>query len=189
VLGLDHHADPLWRQVILQPVGDLLGQPLLHLQITGEQLDHPRQLGQPEDPIARQVADVRDALERQHVVLAQRLDRDVAGQHEFVVALVVRERGQVELARCQHLGVCVRHPARGVGQVVAVRVPAERLEQIRHRSLRRGQVDPRPAPHHVQLRRRDGFAEFGSDRCHLRAPPASRSRKRSVYSFVNQSWR
>ena len=48
---------------------------------------------------AGQVGDVRDAVERQHVVHAQRLERDVAHDDELVVALVVVEgRGGERLA-------------------------------------------------------------------------------------------
>ena len=90
---------PRGLQVGLQPVGDLLGQPLLDLRAAGEQLDHPGELGQPEDPLAGQVPDVRDADERQQVVLAHRLHRDGAGEHQLVVALVVGERGELEGAR------------------------------------------------------------------------------------------
>src|SRR6476620_5139046 len=39
------------RKMILEPVGDLLRQPFLHLGAAGEQLDHPRQLGQAQDPL------------------------------------------------------------------------------------------------------------------------------------------
>jgi hypothetical protein len=39
-------------KVRTQPVGDLLGQPLLHLRPTREMLDDTRQLGQPEDAAA-----------------------------------------------------------------------------------------------------------------------------------------
>ena len=96
VLGLEHHPDALGRELGLEPVGDLLGEPLLDLQAAGEQLDHPGQLGQAEDALAGQVADVGDPGERQQVVLAQRVERDVPGQHQLVVALVVGEGGQVE---------------------------------------------------------------------------------------------
>jgi hypothetical protein len=33
------------RKLIVEPVGDLLRQPFLHLGATGEQFDHPSQLG------------------------------------------------------------------------------------------------------------------------------------------------
>ena len=40
-----------------------------------------RDAAEPDDPLARQVRDVRDAEERQQVVLADRAERDVAQQH------------------------------------------------------------------------------------------------------------
>jgi hypothetical protein len=69
VLGLQHHADALGRQLVLEPVGDLGGEPLLELQAAGEQLDHPGQLGQAQDAPGGQVADVGHPDERQQVVL------------------------------------------------------------------------------------------------------------------------
>src|SRR5918993_1580549 len=44
VLGLHHDANALGVELVLQPVGDLLGEPLLDLQAAGEQLDHPGEL-------------------------------------------------------------------------------------------------------------------------------------------------
>ena len=83
---------PLGRSSRCEPAGDLRRQPLLDLQRAGEVIDHARELRQPDDPLARQVADVGDADERQQVVLAQRVERDVAGDDELVVAAVVGER-------------------------------------------------------------------------------------------------
>ena len=39
------------RYVVLEPVGDLLGQPFLHLGAACEQLDDPRQLRQAKNPL------------------------------------------------------------------------------------------------------------------------------------------
>ena len=58
VLGLDDDPDAARVQMGLQPVGHLDGQPLLDLGAPGEQLDHPRELGQPEDPLAPAGTDV-----------------------------------------------------------------------------------------------------------------------------------
>ena len=76
VLGLDHDADALRLELALEPARDLRGQPLLDLQRAGEELDHAGELRQADDPLAGQVADVRDADERQQVVLAERVERD-----------------------------------------------------------------------------------------------------------------
>ena len=47
-----------------QALGDLFGQPFLDLGPGREVLHQPGQLGQPDDALAGQVADVRDAGER-----------------------------------------------------------------------------------------------------------------------------
>ena len=72
MLRLEHDTDASRRELFLQPVRDLNGHPLLDLQPSCEELDDARQLRQPENAVARDVADVGDADERQHVVLAQR---------------------------------------------------------------------------------------------------------------------
>ncbi len=46
---------PLGTQVAGQPVGDLLGEPLLHLRPVGEQFHHAGELGQAEDALAGQI--------------------------------------------------------------------------------------------------------------------------------------
>ena len=63
---------PRGSRMLHQRVGDLGGQPLLHLRAAGEHVDQPGQLGQPGDPavLRRDVADVRDAVEGHQVVLA-----------------------------------------------------------------------------------------------------------------------
>jgi hypothetical protein len=58
VLGLHHDPDAPRAQLVLQPLCDLLGEALLELQVAGEQVGHPGQLGQTEDPSRRYVADV-----------------------------------------------------------------------------------------------------------------------------------
>lgn len=47
VFRLDGHADCLGARLIVRPVGDPLGQPLLDLRAAGEMLEDPTQLGQP----------------------------------------------------------------------------------------------------------------------------------------------
>jgi hypothetical protein len=41
MLGFHDDSHTARRHMILEPVGDLLGQPLLDLRAAGEQLDHP----------------------------------------------------------------------------------------------------------------------------------------------------
>jgi hypothetical protein len=75
----------LWVEPRLQEVRDLLRQALLDLQAAGIRLDHARDLGQADDPSARDIRDRRRAEERQEVVLAQRVERDVLDDHHLAV--------------------------------------------------------------------------------------------------------
>jgi hypothetical protein len=63
VLALDHHAHATRQQVGVEPVGHLLCEAFLYLGAASEKLDHPGPIGQGEDAIAGQVADVHDADE------------------------------------------------------------------------------------------------------------------------------
>jgi hypothetical protein len=133
-------------QLLLQPADDLAGEPFLGLEVAGEQLDHPGQLGQAQDALARQVADVGDTPERQQVVLAQRAQWDRPGHHQLVVALVVGEGGGAERRRGEQLGEGVRDPARGAGKALGAQVGPEGLQQRPGGRLGRLQVDPAEGP-------------------------------------------
>ena len=56
---------------------------------------------QSDDALAGQIPDVGDPDEGQHVVFTHRSQRQVAGNHEFVVALVVGKGGQIEGPRSE----------------------------------------------------------------------------------------
>src|ERR1700733_745617 len=105
MVGFEDDAYPLRLEVFLQPVCYLDGEAFLDLEVPGEQLHHPGQLGQPQDPFGGYVADVGHAVEGQEVVLAQRVEGDVPGQDQLVVALVVGEGGEVERLGRQELGI------------------------------------------------------------------------------------
>lgn len=51
MLGLHNDTQTARRNVILEPIGDLLRQPFLHLRASGEQLDYPSQLGEAQNPL------------------------------------------------------------------------------------------------------------------------------------------
>ena len=51
MLGFHDDTQTARRNLILEPVGDLLRQPFLHLRAAGEQLDDPGQLGQAKNPL------------------------------------------------------------------------------------------------------------------------------------------
>ena len=79
-------ADPVRLQHGVEGVGDLRREPLLHLQAARERVDEAGELRDADHAIARQVADVHLPADRRHVVLAERLEADVAQDHDLVVA-------------------------------------------------------------------------------------------------------
>ena len=128
---------PRGSRISHQRVGDLRGQPLLDLGAAGVDVDQPGQLGQAGDlaGVGRDVADVRDAAERDQVVLAGRVDLDVLDQHHLVVAEVEGRRQDVLGPLPQpgeDLLVRTGHPGRRLPQSLAVRVLADRDQQLAH---------------------------------------------------------
>ena len=138
-------------------VGDLGGEPLLHLGPPGVGVDQPGQLRQAGDAavVVRDVGHVGLADERHQVVLAERVERDVPHHDHLVVAGL---EGDVEDARrgrsCSppKISAYMRgHPCGRALQAVAVGVLADRLEDLADRLL-----DPRPrrsTPHGLDVGR------------------------------------
>src|SRR3989454_871682 len=73
-----------------QRVRHLVGETLLHLEPAGKHLDHPWDLGETDQATVRQVGDVGPAEKGQQVVLAQRVDLDVAHADQVLVPLAVQ---------------------------------------------------------------------------------------------------
>ena len=144
MLGLEHDADAARLQRLLEPVGDLRRHALLHLQIARVHVDDARELREPDDARSRDVPDVRDAGERQQVMLAEGVERDVADDDELVVLAVVRERRRFERLDGLELLVHSRDAAGRVAQRLVVEVVAEAGQQIGGGLLDLGQID-RPA--------------------------------------------
>jgi hypothetical protein len=67
-----------------------------------------------------------DSDEQQQVMLTHRLHRDGAGDDQLVIRCVVAERGQVERAWGEHLGVGAGHLSWASGQAFGVEVDQER---------------------------------------------------------------
>ena len=65
--------------------GDLIGQPLLHLEPAAEHVDQPRDLAQADDLRARDVGDVALPEERQQMMLAQAVEVDVLDDHHLAI--------------------------------------------------------------------------------------------------------
>ena len=84
MLGLHVHDGALAVELGHERIGDLRGQLLLQLQTTGKDLDRAGKLGKSRDATVGNVADGCLAVERQHMVFAQRVEGDVALDDEVV---------------------------------------------------------------------------------------------------------
>jgi hypothetical protein len=73
---------------------------------------------------------MRDAGERQQVMLADGAERDGPGQHQLVITLVVGERGQPQRPRVEQLRVGAGHPRRGLPQILAVDGDPQRRKEV-----------------------------------------------------------
>ena len=126
MLGLDDDDDALGVQNLIDRVGNLSGQALLHLGAARAAFDHACQLGQARhDAAARNVAHVSAAVEGQQVMLTHREEGDVTDQDQLVGARV--ELGAQVLAgvlgqALAHLPPRARHTVGGADQALALGV-------------------------------------------------------------------
>ena len=134
MIRLDHDADARRLEHAAERIGNLIGEPLLDLEPPRKDLDDAGNLGQPDDPPVGQIRDVRTAEERQHVVLAHRVDLDVAhADHAFV--LFFEQRVADDLVHVH--AIAAREPlercldaGRRLRQALAFGILAELLEYL-----------------------------------------------------------
>ena len=116
VTRLDHHGDSLGVELFHQEVGQLFGQPFLHLRALGEHVDDAGNLGQPDDLAVGDVGDVRLPDDRQQMMLAKADEANVLDQDHLVIFL--REQlsemaTRVLMQALEDLGI---HPGHAVGR-------------------------------------------------------------------------
>jgi hypothetical protein len=73
------------------------------------------------------------------------VERYVASDDQFVVALVVRKRGQVERPWCEQLCVRGSNPAGSIGEVFAIGILSKGDEQVGNGPAGARKVDPAAA--------------------------------------------
>ena len=146
MLALDHHDHPARLQDAVDGIGDLGGQPLLHLGAFRIEIDEPGQLAEPGDLAisARDVADVGNPGERHQMVLAAAPHLDVLDQHQLVVAEV--EDGGQHLLRilpqtAEHLRVRPRDPLRSIAQTVPIGIFTDPDQDLAYRSDDTGMIE------------------------------------------------
>ena len=90
--GLDNHGHAHRVQRLLNAVANLHRQPLLHLQAAGKTLHHAGHLREARDVTVGDIGHMGLAVERQHVMLAKRVEFDVLDQHHLPVFFAERRR-------------------------------------------------------------------------------------------------
>ena len=136
-----------------EPVRDLLGHPLLHGEAARVEPHEAGELGDAEDLVAGDIADVGAPVEGQRVMLAQRVEADGALDDLRVAPLdALRALGREDRAQLRVAVVAggrveerLHEPARRVSSTGCVEVEAERREDLGGVALepspvRRGQV-------------------------------------------------
>ncbi len=132
----EHDEDATRCESLVEDVGDLFAQTLLHLRAGRDRVDDLRQGTEPDDAFVGEVGDVRRAEERQQMVLAHGTEGDVADEHGVARrALLDGDRASQVLAgvladAAEELRVRVGDARRGVGQAVAGRILADRVEDL-----------------------------------------------------------
>ena len=148
VMGLEVHRDAVWLEHRHQPVGDLVGHPLLHAEPPRRHPDQPGQLADPDDLLVGDVPDVRPPEERQHVVLAQREERDrpLDDLRQLAVGPAVtlgregRQQLRVAVVAVGRIEQRPDEPARGLGRARRRQVHPERGEDLGGIPLEAGPV-------------------------------------------------
>src|SRR5699024_891733 len=147
-----HHHDGAGRvEVFHNRFDDLGGQAFLDLGTAGVEVHQAGQFRQPGDLafLRRDVADVGVSVERDQVVLAHRIKRDVFDQDQLFVRKVkggAQDFGRVPVQAGKEFAVGPGNPGRGIYQAFAVWVFAHGKQNFTDRSL-----DPRLINHLVLL--------------------------------------
>src|SRR5215471_4552993 len=84
--AFDNDRDTQGLEDPLQGIGNLCRDPLLNLKPLGIDLDEPRQLGNPDHPVVRDIADMRPPDDRRHMVFAMGFKTDPAQQYHFIIS-------------------------------------------------------------------------------------------------------
>ena len=126
MFGADQHANACWRKGVVQRVGNLRGEALLHLQSSRKGINKAWDLREANDATARHVANGGDAREREEVVFAEGVERDPLNHNEIASRGTRRllEDGAENLVRIAGVAAGelehrARDAARGVDETVA----------------------------------------------------------------------
>jgi thioredoxin len=126
VFGTDQYANAGWCEGVVECVGDLRGEALLHLQSSRKCVNEARDLREANNATARHVANGGDAREWEEVVFAEGVERDAFNNDEIASRGTRRlfEDGAENLIRITGVAAGkfeqrASHTARGINETVA----------------------------------------------------------------------
>src|SRR5271165_2960416 len=121
--GFDDDSDALRDDRVLDSVGDLARETLLHLQAAREDFDEARDFAESDDFAVRNVRDMDLSEERQHVMLAERIHFDILHDDHLVVVhievRIVQDSVGVLAVSLGEEGECFFHALGSANETVA----------------------------------------------------------------------
>jgi cytochrome c biogenesis protein CcmG, thiol:disulfide interchange protein DsbE len=143
--GLDHYADSLWRDGLLDAFCDLQGEAFLHLQAAREDIYQTRNLAEAYHFTIGDICDVHLAEEREQVVLAQTEHLHVFYDDHLVV-LFSEECATQDLLRVFLISLGeklerLRHPLGRAQQALALRVFTQAQQHLSRQLREAGGLD------------------------------------------------
>jgi hypothetical protein len=134
MLCLDHHRDAVGVEIVPDALGDLCGEPLLHLKPLGIAIEHAGELGDAHNPVLGHIGNGGRADDGGHMMFAVGLERDILEQDQLIIsAHLFKGPGEMEarvLAIARTIfepGPC--HPLGRVEQAFAARIIARPFDQ------------------------------------------------------------
>ena len=122
-------------EIFLQSLKDLLCQAFLDLGTARKVIDDAIELGEADDALMGDISDVSAPKDRKKVMLAARMQADIALDQHLLVAVMICKGCELwpmfgGKAAKDLLDVHLRHALGGIAQAVVLKVKAKRLEDL-----------------------------------------------------------
>ena len=186
MFGADQYTNAGWCEGVVECVGDLRSEALLHLQSSRKGINKARNLREANDATARHVANGGNAWEREEVMFAEGVERNPLNHNEIASGGTRRlfEDGAENLVRVAgvsagELKQRTGNTARGIDETVARWILANGTQDGAG-GVGNGRLGP------WGRRDRNGWDPLGSHGDILPAPPCSygRARRRTLAMMV-----
>jgi hypothetical protein len=122
-------------EIFLQGLKDLLRQAFLDLGAARKVIDDAIELGEANDAFVGDISDMSAPKDREKVMLAARMQADIALNQHLLVAVMIRKGGEMGAMRGGKaakdlLDVHLGNALGGIAQAVILKIKAERFEDL-----------------------------------------------------------